>query len=79
FPAGSEMRRQLGGINSLTDLREVLDPIWESDALAAEADSARGRQGSPGKVSLPHDWLEDPWEDCVGVTEDVEDAANNGG
>ena len=79
FPAGGEMRRQLGGINSLADLREVLDPIWESDARAAEADSARGRQGSPGKVSLPHDWLEDPWEDCVGVTEDVEDAANNGG
>ncbi|AGP30181.1 tRNA dihydrouridine synthase DusB [Corynebacterium terpenotabidum] len=78
FPAGGEMRRELGRINSLEVLREVLAPIQDSEARAADADGARGRQGSPGKVSLPHGWLDDPYED-VGVAEDGEDVANNGG
>lgn len=79
FPAGGEMRRQLSTINSLDDLRRVLDPVRGSTAKAVDADGARGRQGSPGRVSLPHNWLDDPYEDFVRVTEDVEDAANNGG
>lgn len=79
FPAGGEMRRSLGSISSLETLREVLDPIWDSTAYAVDADGARGRQGSPGKVSLPHGWLDDPNENCLGVPEDMGDAANNGG
>jgi nifR3 family TIM-barrel protein len=81
FPAGGEIRRQLGQIGSLDDLRGVLDPMWDSAAHAAEADSARGRQGSPGKVALPEGWLDDPEEDCVGVAETAADAgaANSGG
>jgi nifR3 family TIM-barrel protein len=81
FPAGGEIRRQLGQINSLADLRGVLDPMWDSDALAADADGARGRQGAPGKVALPDGWLDDPEEDGVGVAETGEDAgaANSGG
>ncbi|MGO3361098.1 MAG: tRNA dihydrouridine synthase DusB [Corynebacterium sp.] len=78
FPAGGEVRRQLSQINDLESLRRVLDPMRGSDALAADSDGARGRQGSPGKVSLPDGWLDDPQEEFAGVPE-VEDAANNGG
>lgn len=60
FPVGGEFRGALARINSLTELREVLAPFADSDALAADSDSARGRQGSPAKVALPDGWLDDP-------------------
>ncbi|CAB1021296.1 tRNA dihydrouridine synthase DusB [Corynebacterium diphtheriae] len=60
FPVGGEFRSTLARINSLAELREVLAPFADSDALAADSDSARGRQGSPAKVALPDGWLDDP-------------------
>lgn len=60
FPVGGEFRSALARINSLAELREVLAPFADSDALAADSDSARGRQGSPAKVALPDGWLDDP-------------------
>ncbi|CAB0536453.1 tRNA dihydrouridine synthase DusB [Corynebacterium diphtheriae] len=60
FPVGGEFRGTLARINSLAELREVLAPFSDSDALAADSDSARGRQGSPAKVALPDGWLDDP-------------------
>lgn len=78
FPVGGEIRRQLSQITDLTSLRAVLDPMWGSDARAVDADGARGRQGSPGKVALPDGWLDDPEADLAHVPE-TEDAANNGG
>ncbi|OFT91278.1 nitrogen fixation protein NifR [Corynebacterium sp. HMSC28B08] len=65
FPAGGELRRTLATIESLADLRRALDPVWESDALADDADGPRGRQGSPAKVLLPEGWLDDPEDDTV--------------
>ncbi|AEI08467.1 putative dihydrouridine synthase [Corynebacterium resistens DSM 45100] len=65
FPAGGEIRRTLATIESLADLRAALDPIWESSALADDADGPRGRQGSPAKVLLPEGWLDDPEDDTV--------------
>ena len=38
---------------------------------AWNADGPRGRQGSPGKVTLPHGWLDDPDDDCVPEAEDM--------
>lgn len=60
FPVGGEFRGALARINSLAELREVLAPFADSNALAADSDSARGRQGSPAKVALPDGWLDDP-------------------
>lgn len=60
FPVGGEFRSTLARINSLAELREVLAPFADSNALAADSDSARGRQGSPAKVALPDGWLDDP-------------------
>lgn len=65
FPTGGEMRKHLGKVSSLAELRNVLDPIWESDAMAADADGARGRQGSAAKVQLPDGWLDDPEDESV--------------
>ena len=76
FPAGGDLRRSLSKVSSLAELREVLDPIWDSEALANDADGARGRQGSPAKVQLPDGWLNDPEDETVPVGADIE---NSGG
>ncbi|MDK7135110.1 tRNA dihydrouridine synthase DusB [Corynebacterium sp. UMB4614] len=76
FPAGGDLRRSLSKVSSLAELREVLDPIWDSDALANDADGTRGRQGSPAKVQLPDGWLNDPEDETVPVGADIE---NSGG
>ncbi|OWN35562.1 nitrogen fixation protein NifR [Corynebacterium diphtheriae bv. gravis] len=57
--ASRDMRKHMGWY-SLAELREVLAPFADSNALAADSDSARGRQGSPAKVALPDGWLADP-------------------
>lgn len=65
FPVGGEVRRDLAKVNSLEQLREVLDPVWNSTAHAHDADGARGRQGSSAKVQLPEGWLDDPEDESV--------------
>ncbi|WP_136141777.1 tRNA dihydrouridine synthase DusB [Corynebacterium endometrii] len=65
FPVGGEVRANLSRVDSLDRLRELLKPWAESDALANDADGARGRQGSPAKVALPDGWLDDPEDDRV--------------
>ena len=65
FPVGGQVRAGLAKVDSLDALRELLAPWADSDALAADADGARGRQGSPGRVTLPHGWLDDPDEDVI--------------
>ena len=76
FPAGGELRRTLSRVSNLQEMREALEPVWDSPALAEDADGARGRQGSPGKVMLPEGWLDDP-EDAT-VPEGA-DMMNSGG
>ncbi len=44
-------------VESVDNLRELLAPWANSQALADDADGARGRQGSPAKVVLPEGWL----------------------
>lgn len=65
FPVGGEVRANLSRVDSLDRLRELLEPWAESNALANDADGARGRQGSPAKVALPDGWLDDPEDDRV--------------
>lgn len=65
FPVGGEIRQQLSSITSLEDLKRILEPFADSDALAEDSDGARGRKGSPGKVMLPEGWLDDPEDDTV--------------
>ncbi len=76
FPAGGDLRRQLAQTSTLAQLRETLEPVWDSTDLAEDADGARGRQGSPGKVILPEGWLDDPEDETVPVGAEM---ANSGG
>ncbi|AKS14058.1 tRNA-dihydrouridine synthase [Corynebacterium pseudotuberculosis] len=65
FPVGGEFRGALARISTLRELKEALAPWEDSEALAEDSDSARGRQGSPAKVSLPEGWLDDPQDATV--------------
>lgn len=76
FPVGGEFRKQLAGVESLSQLRALLDTIADSTAKAEHADDARGRQGSASKVALPEGWLDDPEDETVPVGAEIE---NNGG
>lgn len=76
FPAGGELRRSLSRVSSLDELKSALADVWDSPALAEDADGARGRQGSPAKVALPEGWLDDPEDETVPDGADIE---NSGG
>ncbi|RNE49822.1 tRNA dihydrouridine synthase DusB [Corynebacterium alimapuense] len=65
FPVGGDLRANLSRMSSLAQLRELLAPWSDSDAIAENADEARGRQGSSAKVALPEGWLDDPEDDAV--------------
>ncbi|MDU0479887.1 tRNA dihydrouridine synthase DusB [Staphylococcus chromogenes] len=65
YPVGGELRADLSRVASLAQLRELLAPYADSDALADDAEGPRGRQGSPGKVVLPEGWLDDPEDATV--------------
>ena len=59
FPVGGRIRHQLGLINTLADLDQLiagldLDQPWPADA----AEGQRGRAGSSRVVALPDRWLE---------------------
>lgn len=76
FPVGGEFRKSLAQVSSLTELKERLAPIADSEEKAQHADDARGRQGSAGKIALPEGWLDDPEDDTVPEGAEIE---NNGG
>jgi hypothetical protein len=47
-------------------------PLLDHDApFPAGAEGPRGRQGSPGKVTLPEGWLDDPDDRSVPFGADV--------
>ncbi|HJG56673.1 MAG TPA: tRNA dihydrouridine synthase DusB [Corynebacterium xerosis] len=68
YPAGSEVRSSLARVATLAELDDVLAALYDgphAGALPDDADGARGRQGSPGKVVLPEGWLDDPEDETV--------------
>lgn len=64
FPAGSELRSALALVTTLDELETLLGELDATAPFPAAAEGPRGRQGSPGKVVLPHGWLDDP-HDCT--------------
>ncbi|MBS9532409.1 tRNA dihydrouridine synthase DusB [Mycobacterium sp. M1] len=64
FPAGSDLRRELALVCTLDDLDALLARLDPAVPFPDAATGPRGRQGSPGKVSLPDGWLADP-DDCA--------------
>ncbi|MET0474926.1 MAG: tRNA dihydrouridine synthase DusB [Mycobacterium sp.] len=64
FPAGAELRRALALVKTLAELDELLGQLDPDVPFPSAAEGPRGRQGSPGSVTLPEGWLTDP-EDCT--------------
>ncbi|PXY32683.1 tRNA dihydrouridine synthase DusB [Prauserella muralis] len=71
FPIGSELRRAFAMVSSLGELDELIAKLDHDAPFPADALGPRGRQGSPGKVTLPHGWLDDPDDPCVPEGADV--------
>lgn len=58
YPVGGEVRRSLGLVDSLEQLRALLDSLpLDAPYPGADAEGARGRQGSPKKPHVPDGWL----------------------
>jgi nifR3 family TIM-barrel protein len=76
FAVGSELRRELGMIDGLESLDELRARLDHDQPFPPEADGPRGRQGSPGHVTLPEGWLDDPEDATVPAAADV---MNSGG
>lgn len=65
FPAGPELRVAMALVSSLTELDDLLTGLDPTVPFPKDAEGPRGRQGSPGKVSLPDGWLDDPLDPVV--------------
>jgi nifR3 family TIM-barrel protein len=66
FPVGGELRRSLAMISSLAELDDLLARLDPAVPFPAEAlGQPRGRVNAPGKVSLPHGWLDSRDDETV--------------
>jgi nifR3 family TIM-barrel protein len=65
FPVGSALRRRFALVSSLAELDELIGQLDHEAPFPEAAEGPRGRQGSPGKVTLPHGWLDDPDDPSV--------------
>lgn len=71
FPVGADLRRSFATVSSLTQLEDLIGALDPTAPFPRDAEGPRGRQGSPGKVALPHGWLDDPDDPAVPVGADV--------
>ncbi|GAB4006486.1 tRNA dihydrouridine synthase DusB [Nocardioides ultimimeridianus] len=73
FPAGGDLRRTLGLIDSLATLDELLAGLDHGAPFpTSELGAPRGRQGARrAKVVLPEGWLDDADGSQIHLTEDV--------
>ncbi|UQS27718.1 tRNA dihydrouridine synthase DusB [Amycolatopsis thermalba] len=71
FPVGSGLRRRFAMVSSMDELDELIAQLDHAAPFPADALGPRGRQGSPGKVTLPHGWLNNPDDDLVPEAEDM--------
>ncbi len=76
FPVGANLRRALALVKTLPELDALLGELDGDVPFPEVAGGPRGRQGSPGSVSLPEGWLDDPDDATVPHGADV---MNSGG
>ncbi|MFC7545346.1 tRNA dihydrouridine synthase DusB [Plantactinospora sp. GCM10030261] len=75
FPVGSELRRRLAMVTSLTELDDLLGKLDPAEPFPAAAlGQPRGRTNSPGKVFLPDGWLADRDSDEVPAGAELADS-----
>jgi hypothetical protein len=65
FPIGSELRQRFALVSSVAEIEDLIAELDHSAPFPADAEGPRGRQGSPGKVTLPEGWLDDPEDRSV--------------
>src|SRR5699024_8389779 len=59
YPVGGDMRRSLTAVETLDQLRDLLDTVDRSVPYpGADAEGPRGRAGAPKKPHLPEGWLD---------------------
>ncbi|AFT98640.1 tRNA dihydrouridine synthase DusB [Nocardia brasiliensis] len=71
FPVGADLRRAFATVSRLTELEDLVGQLDPTAPFPKDAEGPRGRQGSPGKVALPHGWLDDPADPAVPQGADV--------
>jgi nifR3 family TIM-barrel protein len=71
FPVGSELRRKFAMVTQLSELDDYLSELDPTAPFPTTAEGPRGRQGSPGKVTLPYGWLDDPDDPTVPAGADM--------
>jgi len=71
FPVGSELRRKFATVVTMSQLDDLLGQLDADAPFPASAEGPRGRQGSPGKVTLPYGWLDDPDDPTVPAGADL--------
>jgi hypothetical protein len=71
FPIGSDLRQRFALVSTVTEIEDLLGQLDPSAPFPADAEGPRGRQGSPGKVTLPDGWLNDPDDRCVPLGADL--------
>jgi nifR3 family TIM-barrel protein len=75
FPVGSELRRALASVSSLSELDDLLGKL-DGDAPfpLATLGQPRGRTNSPGRVHLPDGWLNGRDEETVPEGAELDDS-----
>jgi len=71
FPVGSELRRKFAMVSSFPELDDLLGELDADEPFPTTGEGPRGRQGSPGKVTLPYGWLDDPDDPTVPAGADM--------
>ncbi|GIG66576.1 nifR3 family TIM-barrel protein [Phytomonospora endophytica] len=73
FSVGSDTRRALAMISSLTELDDLLGGLDTDQPFPTSIlGQSRGRTNSPARVQLPEGWLDDPDDDTVPSGADLE-------
>ncbi|MPZ80538.1 MAG: tRNA dihydrouridine synthase DusB [Actinophytocola sp.] len=71
FPVGSDLRRKLAMVTTRSELAALLSQVDREAPFPEAAEGPRGRQGSPGKVTLPYGWLDDRDDPSVPLGADL--------
>ncbi|MFW2380900.1 MAG: tRNA dihydrouridine synthase DusB [Acidimicrobiales bacterium] len=77
YPVGGEIRRQLGQIESLDQLDDLLSELPDVALPDENRRVVRGHTRGPQVVALPERWLDDPYDDRVASPDG--DSAVSGG
>jgi nifR3 family TIM-barrel protein len=75
FPVGSELRRSLAMVCSLSELDDLLGKLDADEPFPLAAlGQPRGRTNAPGRVALPEGWLADRDADAVPEGAELDDS-----